>query len=292
VRLRKGRVGIIRYIGYPNTPAQKKGKKKSKPVGPEMIGLECPQWFDKGNDGDLNGRNYFKCRNGTGYWTKRDLIAEVTKVAEVKTASKPARAEVSYASAGPSKSLDVRMNDKVQLNKGRVGIVRYLSPKGVLGLELDEWSPDGNDGSTTNKKGETKRFFTCDKGRGYFTTLDKVAVIIDRAEDSEAFDFEPAPAAAAAGPAPTRSTVSFKIGDRVALNRGRVGTVRYIGKTDFAKGEVVGLELDQWSEKGNDGSVKGKRYFKTKGAGWGYFTKPESIAEVISSSGGYDGMMP
>ena len=37
------------------------------------------------------------------------------------------------------------------------------------------------------------------------------------------------------------------------------GVLRYLGKTDFAKGEWAGVELDD-SQGKNDGCVAGKRY--------------------------------
>jgi len=77
--------------------------------------------------------------------------------------------------------------------------------------------------------------------------------------------------------------VKFKKGDKVRLHRGKVGKVLFIGKTAFSKGVVVGMELDSWFEKGNDGVVNGKRYFNVRGPGWGYFTKPSAIAEVLDS---------
>ncbi len=41
----------------------------------------------------------------------------------------------------------------------------------------------------------------------------------------------------------------------------KVGTLRYIGSTDFAKGDWAGVELEEKLGK-NDGSVGGKRYFQ------------------------------
>jgi dynactin complex subunit len=44
----------------------------------------------------------------------------------------------------------------------------------------------------------------------------------------------------------------------------QAGSIKYVGKTKFAKKNVwLGLELDKPTGK-NDGSVKGVRYFNTK----------------------------
>lgn len=56
--------------------------------------------------------------------------------------------------------------------------------------------------------------------------------------------------------------IDYKVGDRVIIKSSqgsKVGTVRYIGITEFANGEWVGVELDDPRGK-NDGSVNGKRF--------------------------------
>lgn len=55
------------------------------------------------------------------------------------------------------------------------------------------------------------------------------------------------------------SPVPVNIGLRV-ISSGKVGTVRFIGLTQFSPGQWIGIELDHPTGK-NDGSVQGIRYF-------------------------------
>lgn len=73
-----------------------------------------------------------------------------------------------------------------------------------------------------------------------------------------------------------------QVGQSVELNDGRTGTVQYAGKTQFAAGDWIGVELDDNSGK-NDGSVQGQRYFDCP-AGRGMFLRPAAIALVIDQS--------
>ena len=50
----------------------------------------------------------------------------------------------------------------------------------------------------------------------------------------------------------------YTSGDRVLIGGTKVGNLRYLGTTDFAKGEWAGVELDDPIGK-NDGAVAGKR---------------------------------
>lgn len=73
----------------------------------------------------------------------------------------------------------------------------------------------------------------------------------------------------------------LKVGQTVQLADGRVGIVRYVGQTEFADGDWVGVELDSFDGK-NDGSVQGQRYFECEPAR-GMFLRP-SAAVVIQQA--------
>lgn len=85
----------------------------------------------------------------------------------------------------------------------------------------------------------------------------------------------------------------FSIGARVTSS-GKVGTVRFIGTTQFSSGIWVGIELDQPTGK-NDGSVQGVRYFnclanavsgQAAGAGgaYGLFVRPNAAKPLSDRS--------
>ena len=57
---------------------------------------------------------------------------------------------------------------------------------------------------------------------------------------------------------------------KLKLKGGKLGIVRYIGTAKFAKGTVIGLEVEKWEPNGYNVTVKGRTYFSTP-PGRGYF---------------------
>lgn len=262
----------------------------------EVVGLELRQWSERGHDGSHKGKQYFSCAPGRGYFTTRDAVVEVLERAEERKARPPSR--MNSLDSAPDQDKEerpqidgVEKGERVRLRNGRTGTVWFIGKtefvKGtVVGLELDQWAPKGNDGSM---KGV--RYFECPKGHGYFTRME---AIVEKLGASRRANLRSRRSTPVSSPRRTREAapaknqlgdmkevVKVKIGDRVRLKRGKIGTVRYIGPVEGTSRDVVGLELEQWYERGNDGTFKGVQYFETRGDGWGYFTKPQSIAEII-----------
>lgn len=69
------------------------------------------------------------------------------------------------------------------------------------------------------------------------------------------------------------------IGQTVQLADGRIAVVRYIGQTEFAAGDWIGVELEGYDGK-NDGSVQGERYFDCE-MNRGMFLRP-AAASIIA----------
>ncbi|XP_056874627.1 CAP-Gly domain-containing linker protein 1 isoform X4 [Takifugu flavidus] len=202
----------------------------------------------------------------------------------------------SVASPTQEGSAEFQIGDKVWVNGDKPGYVQFIgstqfAPGQWAGIVLDE--PIGkNDGSVAGV-----RYFQCEDGRGIFTRPSKLSKTAMPEKDMNGTQASPKPAAGATSePAPSGTTSTgqvsgiktiaalnqmstesasnlsdpesqkktkreLRLGERVLVGGTKAGVIRFLGETDFAKGEWCGVELDEPLGK-NDGAVAGTRYFQ------------------------------
>ncbi|XP_052314196.1 CAP-Gly domain-containing linker protein 1 isoform X3 [Oncorhynchus keta] len=92
------------------------------------------------------------------------------------------------------------------------------------------------------------------------------------------------PSSAASKPVPPEKSptqdgaVDYRVGEKVWVNGDKPGYVHFLGNTQFAPGQWVGIVLDEAIGK-NDGSVAGVQYFQCED-GRGIFTRPSKLTKT------------
>uniref|UniRef100_A0A8C2XKA3 Si:dkeyp-47f9.4 n=1 Tax=Cyclopterus lumpus TaxID=8103 RepID=A0A8C2XKA3_CYCLU len=183
-------------------------------------------------------------------------------------------------------AMGIRLGDRVVIAGQKVGSLRFCGStefSGGLwaGVELDK--PEGkNAGSVAGVQ-----YFTCGLKHGIFAPLSKISKPLQRLKtstrktstpvrpprriDASRFNSkmntgkEPVANGLRSRTPSASSSVcggpEVRLGERVLVVGQRTGVVQFCGKTSFAPGLWLGIELDKPSGK-NDGSVGGVRYFR------------------------------
>uniref|UniRef100_UPI0037E91004 CAP-Gly domain-containing linker protein 2 isoform X2 n=1 Tax=Semicossyphus pulcher TaxID=241346 RepID=UPI0037E91004 len=189
---------------------------------------------------------------------------------------------------------DYTVGEQVWVNGVKPGVIAYLgetqfAPGQWAGVILNDLVGK-NDGSVGGV-----RYFECQPLQGIFTRPSKLnRQPVGEGSDSLSTDSVSAHNQLCGGGAPQRVVVplregllnsavktgnesgsnmsdsgsvkkggdkDLRVGDRVLVGGSKMGVIRYMGETDFAKGEWCGVELDEPLGK-NDGAVAGTRYFQ------------------------------
>ncbi|KAK7099935.1 CAP-Gly domain-containing linker protein 3-like isoform X2 [Littorina saxatilis] len=265
-------------------------------------GIELDEPVGK-NDGSIGGISYFKCPHNYGIFAPISKVMKPGAVPVSRTPPpSPLRAfskghvDVSRITArvdtGLSKSRasslsdsgDMEVGDRVIVAGQRKGTVRFIgetqfAPGTWFGVELDR--PAGkNNGSVGGVQ-----YFNCRPKHGVFAPLSRIQKLGDRRfssnesldtiswgavserQDRKGRSKTPTKSPKTVGSGITRTpgarqTFTLEIGMSVLCNN-ELGTIRYIGTTDFGEGTWLGVELRTPKGK-NDGSVQGRRYFTSK----------------------------
>lgn len=164
----------------------------------------------------------------------------------------------------PGQWAGVILNDPVGKNDGSVGGVRYFECPALQGIftrpsKLSRQpTGDGSDGH-----GSESASIQSQHGNNGAASGQRVVVPLREGLLNSAAKTgnESGSNVSDSGSVKKGGEKELRVGDRVLVGGSKMGVIRYMGETDFAKGDWCGVELDEPLGK-NDGAVAGTRYFQ------------------------------
>lgn len=217
------------------------------------------------NDGSVAGVLYFTCR------IKHGIFAPLSKISKPLERHKASTKRTSTPLRPPRRSDVSRITSKINT--------------GVLSRSLSSSSS-----SLDSRHGPGARPRPLPRQRLPARQRRERASLSPRATPSPAIHSSPdntaLPPAGLRSRTPSASSSVFegpevRLGERVLVVGQRTGVVQFYGKTNFAPGLWLGIELDKPSGK-NDGSVGGVRYFSCPSK-HGVFAPPSRVQRIHGS---------
>ncbi|XP_062261923.1 CAP-Gly domain-containing linker protein 2 isoform X1 [Platichthys flesus] len=166
----------------------------------------------------------------------------------------------------PGQWAGVILNDLVGKNDGSVGGVRYFECQPLQGIFTRpskltrQPAGEGSDSHSTDSQSAQNQ---TQQGGGGPPTGQRVVVTLREGllNSTVRTGNESGSNMSDSGSVKKGGDKDLRVGDRVLVGGSKMGVIRYMGETDFAKGEWCGVELDEPLGK-NDGAVAGTRYFQ------------------------------
>lgn len=179
-------------------------------------------------------------------------------------------------------TIEWKVGEACYVNGTKPGTIAFIGEtqfkEGIWAGVILETNDGKNNGSLN---GVT--YFQTEENRGIFCKPSKLTREPETIDLNQSIATE---ATAASADKPKERDYGLKMGDKVIISSAtgptKVGILRFIGDTDFAKGEWAGVELEEKLGK-NDGSVAGKRYFTCQ-AMYGVFAPAGKVQHYVEKT--------